>query len=142
MFIKAWKEIEGLSNKQARVWHKLMGVKANIKVRQKFNYRLDERKIRQLEMIIHDLELDLQDDITNNEIRNQILKLKSDLRQLLWSEKRSWQQKLRVRWVLEGDKSTKYFHVVTFMRRKVNSISRFEVNRNLVDELEVKKLYG
>jgi hypothetical protein len=54
--------------------------------------------------------------------------LVSDLEASLLQEKISWRQKLRVRWLKEGGKCTKFFHQVASANRRNNSIETLMVN--------------
>ncbi|XP_023927230.1 uncharacterized protein LOC112038639 [Quercus suber] len=65
----------------------------------------------------------LRDDIAlQNGI--EINKLRKDINLLLDDEEVWWQQRLRVQWLGEGDRNTKYFHHWASERRRKNTIVR------------------
>ncbi|KAA3472641.1 reverse transcriptase [Gossypium australe] len=49
-------------------------------------------------------------------------KLKEQLNLTLHQEETLWFQKSREKWVVQGDRNTKYFHTVTLVRRRRNKI--------------------
>ena len=50
--------------------------------------------------------------------------LKTELRDLLTSEEKLWQQRLKLHWLKEGDQNTGYFHNRASQRYKRNYIKR------------------
>lgn len=48
--------------------------------------------------------------------------LKSRMHQAYKAEEESWSKKVKVNWLKERDKNTKYFHAVTAERMKMNRI--------------------
>ena len=52
----------------------------------------------------------------------------SDLETNTYLEEICWRQKLRVKWLKEGDKNSNYFHTVANSHRRHNSISQLSIN--------------
>ncbi|XP_021288374.1 uncharacterized protein LOC110419604 [Herrania umbratica] len=77
--------------------------------------------------------------------------LKKELWQLLRANKRALHQKSRVRWYLEGDRNTRYFHNVASTRHRANFIGKIIAQGHVIDNLKdimeeivnhFKMLYG
>ncbi|CAN1143231.1 hypothetical protein LINPERHAP2_LOCUS13494 [Linum perenne] len=45
-----------------------------------------------------------------------------ELQKTLWQDETLWRQKSRIRWNLEGDRNTKFFHLSTLRRRHSNRV--------------------
>ncbi len=63
-------------------------------------------------------------EVENNERTRMI----SDLEMNTYLEEICWWQKLRVKWLKEGDKNSKYFHTVANSHRRYNSIRQLSIN--------------
>ncbi|CAN1153186.1 LINE-1 retrotransposable element ORF2 protein [Linum perenne] len=50
------------------------------------------------------------------------MEVRTELEKTLWQEEMLWLQKSRVKWNLEGDKNTRFFHLSTLRRRSSNHI--------------------
>ncbi|CAN1148633.1 Putative ribonuclease H protein At1g65750, partial [Linum perenne] len=60
---------------------------------------------------------------------------RSRLETVLWQEEEIWIQKSRAKWVVEGDRNTKFFHLATLKRRAFNRIKRLkDENGNWVED--------
>ena len=57
-----------------------------------------------------------------------------ELDRLIDLEEISWRQKSRALWLKDGDRCTKFFHRVTNSNRRFNSISRLEMDREMVED--------
>ncbi|GMJ13957.1 hypothetical protein HRI_005064900 [Hibiscus trionum] len=67
---------------------------------------------------------------------NEIKELRSTLWKKYRTEEREWLQKSRVKYFKEGDRNTKFFHLTTSMRSKVNLISEICVDNSLLTDTE------
>ena len=60
-----------------------------------------------------------------------------ELSDALKAEEMFWKQKIRVFWLREGDKNTKFFHALTKQRRARNKITQLlDANGNIVEDEE------
>ncbi|XP_026415928.1 uncharacterized protein LOC113311305 [Papaver somniferum] len=50
-----------------------------------------------------------------------------------------WLGKSRMKWQLDGDRNTKFFHRITKMRRRRNTFAKLKINDNWVDDKQVIK---
>ncbi|XP_077215810.1 uncharacterized protein LOC143850444 [Tasmannia lanceolata] len=62
--------------------------------------------------------------------------VKQEHKGLLLQEEISWRQKSRVKWLVEGDKNTAYFHAMASARRRSNRIESISVNGALISSKE------
>ncbi|GMJ02965.1 hypothetical protein HRI_003965700 [Hibiscus trionum] len=60
--------------------------------------------------------------------------LKSKLWDLYRKEGREWNQKSRLKWLLEGDKNTRFFHAVASMRSRSNNIQKLTVGNSTIED--------
>jgi hypothetical protein len=51
-----------------------------------------------------------------------------DLERALMQEEISWRQKSRIKWLKEGDKCTKFFHLMANSNKRYNTIDSFNIN--------------
>lgn len=67
-------------------------------------------------------EMEAMQDLGGNRNWERWKQLKCHLNKAYKEEEEFWSRKARVQWLKEGDKNTKYFHVVTAERRKKNRV--------------------
>ncbi|OMO61107.1 hypothetical protein CCACVL1_23740 [Corchorus capsularis] len=96
--------------------------------------RVDLNSIDSLEKEIHELELSLQQNAPDDNTYEVLFQKKDKLWKLYRSVERSWQQKSRIRWLMEGDKNTRYFKLVAACRAKRNQILKIDVNGKSIDQ--------
>ncbi|KAE8687812.1 Beta-adaptin-like protein A [Hibiscus syriacus] len=71
--------------------------------------------------------------------RDQLVLLRSELWRLHRIEESIWCQKSRVRWIKEGDKNTRYFHLSALNRNRFNAINVLKVDGvELTDAVQIK----
>ncbi|OMO62830.1 reverse transcriptase [Corchorus capsularis] len=156
-FFNYWLELDGFQKTFDSAWKSLNGGYDNYqrlrllkpKIKEWFNEfgRVDLRRIEELEEEINSLELEIQVQHGSNvtELRRVILAKKNDLWNLYrmversWQQKaveRSWQQKARMQWLKEGDKNTKFFHLVASNRARRNRIDSIEIDGLVIEKPE------
>ncbi|XVF10646.1 hypothetical protein REPUB_Repub07fG0200300 [Reevesia pubescens] len=149
-FFNHWLDIEGFSdvviNKWCvggglNLWHNLKNLKLAIKDWQKKKGLSNFSKIKSLEEEIEKLEEDWLMGVAEFGDRDNIAEKKKELWSLYKLEEKSWQQKSRTKWFLEGDKNTKFFHLTTLVRRRSNTIESLQLADRVVDRpVEVKEV--
>ncbi|CAL8990846.1 unnamed protein product, partial [Prunus brigantina] len=76
----------------------------------------------------------------NRFLNNLKVTLVEEFNLLLEQEALFWQQKSRVKWLQEGDRNTKFFHLTTIIRRRRNKIERLKDENGVwVEESEAIK---
>ena len=81
----------------------------------------------------------LQANVHDDNIRKLVLDKKASLWLLYRLEEQAWQQKSRVKWLHEGDRNTKFFHLMVSHKRNVNSINKLVIHGGEVDNPGVIK---
>lgn len=61
---------------------------------------------------------------------------------VLKQEEIHWFQKSRIKWILDGESNTKFFHQTTLARRRVNKIFMLKVDGEWMDNQELLKQHG
>ncbi|XVE95789.1 hypothetical protein REPUB_Repub02eG0163900 [Reevesia pubescens] len=136
MVQSTWKQASTISKGRFRIWKSLKYIKSAIKEWQLKEGIADFCKISTMEEEINSLDLELQSGQFELEKRNLILKKKKELWNLYRCEERSWSQKSRMKWVQEGDRNTKFFHIVATARRRTNFISSLKFQDRVIDNPE------
>lgn len=67
-----------------------------------------------------------------NQRRQQRIGLKVKLNQILLANELRWKQSSRTSWVEEGDRYTRYFHVMAKSRQRHNDLSKLKLGENTV----------
>ncbi|GMJ13795.1 hypothetical protein HRI_005048700 [Hibiscus trionum] len=93
----------------------------------------EERELKGIENRINLLENEIIKKGMSAERREEIRTLKSALWAKFKREEREWAQKSRVRWLKDGNKNTKFFHITASIRRSRNLIPSVKVGNKLVE---------
>lgn len=91
--------------------------------------RWKKKKIRKVEDVIRSTKADLESIRSRAPSANSIIKefdLITKLDEYLAKEEDLWRQNSRELWLKEGDRNTKFFHSITFNRRRRNRIVRIK----------------
>nr|CCA66235.1 hypothetical protein [Beta vulgaris subsp. vulgaris] len=99
-----------------------------------------EANIKQLEHEINQLDkISNERDLDSFELEKK-KKAQVDLWSWMKTKESYWSQQSRIKWLKQGDRNTKFFHVVASIRKHRNSITSIEVNGDKISEPEKIKL--
>ncbi|XVF04129.1 hypothetical protein REPUB_Repub05bG0055500 [Reevesia pubescens] len=129
----AWGRITSDFSNRGNLWRCLNNLKHVIKVWHNRKGVSDFDAIRGLEEEIDKLEKNLQQGSSSDMCRNEWAAKKQTLWVMYRNEERSWLQKSRLKWALEGDRNTKFFHLTASARRRINRIDRLQFFGRVVD---------
>ncbi|KAE8705601.1 hypothetical protein F3Y22_tig00110419pilonHSYRG00004 [Hibiscus syriacus] len=102
-------------------------------------YRISD-SISELELKINDIEFTAQSSVLLNK-RGSVMQFKSNLWRLYRIEESIWFQKSRARWIKDGDRNTRFFHLSALNRSKRNEITSLNFNGFVVSDPKVIKLH-
>ncbi|GMI70420.1 hypothetical protein HRI_000711300 [Hibiscus trionum] len=85
---------------------------------------------KQMNRLVNGLAVDLKD----VSIMGEIKKVRLKLWELHRKEEREWKQKSRSRWIVDGNRNTKFYHHLASSRRQANWIHLFRVNGKIISE--------
>ncbi|XP_039053456.1 uncharacterized protein LOC120195524 [Hibiscus syriacus] len=88
---------------------------------------------------INELELKSQGAAFSQQDRDQLMFFRNELWRLHRIEESIWCQKSRVKWVKEGDRNTRFFHLSALNRNRINEINSLKVEGvELTDTAHIK----
>ncbi|OMO92976.1 reverse transcriptase [Corchorus capsularis] len=103
-----------------------------------FSHWLEQKGFQELmSKAWHDFEVE---GTVENDLKQILVEKKAELWKLYRLVERSWQQKARMQWLRDGDKNSKFFHLVASNRARRNHIEKIEINgKTFVHPEEVKE---
>ncbi|XVF23444.1 hypothetical protein REPUB_Repub13aG0039200 [Reevesia pubescens] len=116
---RSWEVTKNTCNKVFGLWGRLRKLKPVIKRWSCSEDLANPFNINKLELQINDLESKISEGGQEQESRREIM----GLRKSFWSsyrlEESAWFQKSRLKWLLEGDRNTKFYHMVASSRMRI-----------------------
>ncbi|GMI70239.1 hypothetical protein HRI_000693200 [Hibiscus trionum] len=88
--------------------------------------------VKEVEGKITRIEQELQGGLVSSNMVAELASLKKHIWDLLRTEERIWAQKSRSRWLVEGDRNSKYFHSVASNKRRINSINTLDYKGSVI----------
>ncbi|XVE89968.1 hypothetical protein DITRI_Ditri20bG0039100 [Diplodiscus trichospermus] len=134
-----WDTLQKEASSLLNLWGKMKEMKKAIKGWYRLRYGGSSSCIARLEEEIHELAKEWASNSSRDDIKQLIFGKKVELWTSYRREERSWYQKSRVRWMQEGDRNTKYFHLMASMRKRVNAIEQLCVNGIICKDIQVIK---
>lgn len=64
---------------------------------------------------------------------------KAEMQNLLQAEELHWKQKSRIKWLTEGNRNTRFFHLSTKIKGNLNTIDRITVRNTAISEFKLIK---
>ncbi|XP_039005300.1 uncharacterized protein LOC120132647 [Hibiscus syriacus] len=89
-------------------------------------------KIKLLEKGIQDMELDMQQGLPSVTMKS-IIEATKELWELYKKEESIWLQKSRLKWRIEGDKNTRFFHHSAIVRGRKNGIKSLRMGNEVIE---------
>ncbi|XP_077228559.1 uncharacterized protein LOC143861529 [Tasmannia lanceolata] len=115
---------------------KLRFIKGKLKEWDKEHKEVDQGRKRILEDRLMEINTLAESGLASAEDYEQQGRLIQEHKELLMLKEISWHQRSRVKWLLEGDKNTAFFHAMASARRRRNRIESLEVEGEIVSDKE------
>lgn len=78
----------------------------------------------------------------NDFLQNLEMELIQEYNQILYQEEILWFQKSRVKWMVEGERNTKFFYQSTIMRQRRNKIMMLKINEEWIKHDEILRIHA
>ena len=132
---KAWE-----SSPQNPITDRLKNVKSSLISWNTSEFGCIDKQISDLEDKIHDLDTVANSRTLNDDELKERRQAQADLWSWMKKKEMYWAQTSRAKWIKEGDRNTRYFHMIATMRRRRNSIEKLVVDGEETDDPHTIKL--
>ena len=129
----SWDHFSRAENTHTNIWDKLRDLKTVIKRWYQQKGADDPLRISDFEEEIAREENHMLTGQENCSSQDTLAKMKDTLWKLYREKERSWLQKSRLKWLQEGDRNNRFFHVTATSRRSTNTIDKIVVQGNLIE---------
>ena len=143
MIMEWWKELKVEGWTGYRLATKLKMLKVKLKAWAKMSFA--DMKMQKAQLLEDIQNLDKKEEMgrLTDEEAGRRLSLKEEFQRTLREEEIMWRQRLRCKWLKEGDKNTKFFHGMASQRKIINRISslldedrRLERNEEIIEHIK------
>ncbi|CAL5415768.1 unnamed protein product [Camellia sinensis] len=153
-FINAWIMHPGFLSVMEKFWtenritgsagyillHKLKLLKGELKKWNSEVFGNVATKLKEAEVELHGIDITAEDRTLSESEKNRRREVTGEVWKLSRMLERIWHQKSRVNWILNGDRNTKFFHVMASSRRNRNSINSISIDGVDMKEPETVRL--
>jgi hypothetical protein len=129
-FESAWILNDSYKNMLQQCWNEegdivsnLQNVRRDVQEWKIHNFNQVIKKKKELVGRIAGIQRSMQAGNNSGGLRRLENKLQTELSVLLKQEELMWHQRSRARWLLDGDRNTKYYHLKTVQRRRKNNVT-------------------
>ncbi|XP_028106687.1 uncharacterized protein LOC114305751 [Camellia sinensis] len=120
--------------------HKLKLLKGELKKWNSEVFGNVATKLKEAEVELHGIDITAEDRTLSESEKNRRREVTGEVWKLSRMLERIWHQKSRVNWILNGDRNTKFFHVMASSRRNRNSINSISIDGVDMKEPETVRL--
>ncbi|XP_077225653.1 uncharacterized protein LOC143858823 [Tasmannia lanceolata] len=136
LLVRWWSESVFEGPGDVVIGKKLRFIKGKLKEWDKEQKEVDQGRKRILEDRLMEINTLAESGLASAEDYEQQGRLIQEHKELLMLKEISWRQRSRVKWLLEGDKNTAFFHAMASARRRRNGIESLEVEGEIVSDKE------
>ncbi|GFY88782.1 hypothetical protein Acr_06g0007220 [Actinidia rufa] len=122
-----------------RIHKKLKSMKASLKVWAQKEFRGIHSKLEEVERDLHELDIKFEQGAIFVSEKSKRKELKVEMWKLNRLVDRIWWQKSSLKWQLQGDKNSKFFHYMVSSRQRRNNINTILVNEEQIEDPKLIK---
>ncbi|KAK9072497.1 hypothetical protein SSX86_008931 [Deinandra increscens subsp. villosa] len=133
---KSWDDPIGNThgNCFVRFKEKLKLLKSNLKRWNSGRIEADLGAVKELRSKLEDVEIRMEEGFGIEELNREKYGILNDLRRIERFKVQEVSQKIKSKWILEGDENSRFFHAFLKKRRRVNTVRGIKVNGDWLEE--------